>query len=69
MVKALSNFSKMKMHQMRDLVTSSAVELHAIGLLYDSGNSFPDIVLSDKLKVLKIDEKLTNLSKNHLVAV
>lgn len=67
MVKTQSSFSKIKMHTMSNFLINPKSEIRAIGLLYDKENSFKDIVLSDKTKVLPINEKLTDVLKKYLV--
>lgn len=67
MVKTQNSSSKLRMVPMSEFVTNPRKPLRAIGLLYGRMNPFPDIVLTEKAKVLLINDKLVDVLQKHLV--
>lgn len=68
MIKSASSFSKVKMNSLStNFLTISNTEVRAIGLLFDEGNFFKDIVLQEKKQFLPIKEKITDTLQKYLV--
>lgn len=67
MVKTQSSFTKLKLTKITNFVNNPTAEIRAFGLLYDAGNSFSNIALTNNQKFLKIDEKITDLLTKYLV--
>lgn len=68
MIRNPSSFAKVKMRPLTsNFLTISNTEVRAIGLLFDEGNSFNDIILNEKSQLLPINEKITNILQKYLV--
>lgn len=67
MIKTPSSFSRIKMHSMSNYFGNVRSELRAFALLYEKDNSFREIALNEKTKVLPINDKLVELLKKYLI--
>lgn len=67
MVKTQSSFSTIKMHTMTNFLANAQADIRGIGLLYDKDNSFADITLTNKDKVLPINDKITKILEKYLI--
>lgn len=67
MIKFPGSFSTIRMHTMSNFLLNAQKEIRAIGLLYERSNPFKDFVLSDKTRVIKLDENLIKILKKNLI--
>lgn len=68
MIKTQNSFSKVKMRPLStSFLTIANNEVRAIGLLFDEGNSFKDVVLNEKIQLLPIKEKNFEILEKYLV--
>lgn len=68
MLKFQSSFQKVRTQtSISTFLTSVKSDLRAIGLLYNEGNPFGDIILSDRANLLPINDKIIGILTEYLI--
>lgn len=67
MVKTPSSFSKIKMKSLMSNFLVNDTEIRAIALLYDEVNNVKELALTEKAKVLPVDENVARILKRYMI--